>query len=220
LKEEYGMTGIVFWDVDTQYDFIYPDGKLYVRGSDEIVQNLERLTRYARKHGVQVIGEVDYHSFEDEEISEKPDFSSTFPPHCIAGTAGQRKIEATKPLKPLWIDFTMQGEDLEARVLSHKGEIFFRHRSLDVFSNPNVDRVLNVLKPAEIVLYGVALDYCDAYAIDGLLDRGYRVYLVTDAVKPIRKERSVDLMARWIERGVQIVTTTGVVEGIFNKDLG
>lgn len=214
------MGDLVFWDVDTQYDFIYPDGKLYVQGAEEIIPNLERLTRYAQENAVQIIGSVDYHSLEDEEIAEDPDFNDTFPPHCMTGTAGQTKIDATRPQNPLWIDYAEQGSDLEQKVRSHRGEIFFQKRRFDVFSNPNVDRVLRVVRPSRIVLYGVTLDICDAYAVEGLLERGYRVHLVTDAVKPINEEKGLTLMARWNAKGVEMVKTVDVVEGDLLAGLG
>jgi hypothetical protein len=37
----------VFWDVDTQVDFMSPEGKLYVPGAETIAPNLGRLTDYA-----------------------------------------------------------------------------------------------------------------------------------------------------------------------------
>ena len=35
------MAGPIFWDVDTQYDFMRADGKPYVPESESIVPNLE-----------------------------------------------------------------------------------------------------------------------------------------------------------------------------------
>ncbi|MFQ6135391.1 MAG: cysteine hydrolase family protein, partial [Nitrososphaerales archaeon] len=127
------MSRVVFWDVDTQYDFIYPDGRLYVKGAEDIIPNLERLTGYAQKHGIQVIGSVDYHSESDEEISRDPDYQETFPVHCMKGTPGQSKIEATRPKNPLWIDYTKYGEEeLVRKVKAHRGEIYFRKQKFDV----------------------------------------------------------------------------------------
>lgn len=208
------MSKVVFWDVDTQYDFIFPDGRLYVKGAEKVILNLERLTRYAQKRGVQVLGSVDYHSESDEEISRDPDYLETFPPHCIKGTSGQSKIEATKPLNPLWIDYTEYSEEeLEKKVKMHRGEIYFRKQKFDVFSNPNADKVLETIKPTHIILYGVTLDICDAYAVEGLLERGYPIYLVSDAVKPIRKEKGEELVKRWVKKGLKLVKTDDIVEG-------
>ncbi len=38
----------------------------------------------------------------------------------------------------------------------------------DVLSNPNTEMVLEILKPKDIVLYGVSLDIRDAHIIKGL----------------------------------------------------
>jgi len=68
------VAGTIFWDVDTQYDFIMPDGKLYIQGAEEILPNLSLLTSFARRNDIQVLGSIDYHTLYDPEISSDPDF--------------------------------------------------------------------------------------------------------------------------------------------------
>jgi nicotinamidase-related amidase len=65
------------------------------------------------------------------------------------------------------------------------------------------------------VLYGVALDVCDRYAVEGLLDRrpATRLLLVTDAVRAIDAEAGERLLAEWRARGVQMVTSDEIVRG-------
>ena len=41
------MARVLFWDVDTQYDFMRADGKLYVPDAERLIPNLKRLTDYA-----------------------------------------------------------------------------------------------------------------------------------------------------------------------------
>ena len=41
----------VFWDVDTQVDFMRADGSLYVDGAETIVSNLAALTDFAHANG-------------------------------------------------------------------------------------------------------------------------------------------------------------------------
>ena len=55
------MSGVIFWDVDTQYDFIMPDGKLYVTASEKRLPNLKKLTDHARQRGIPIYGSVDNH---------------------------------------------------------------------------------------------------------------------------------------------------------------
>ncbi len=205
---------LIFWDVDTQYDFMMKDGKLYVPNAEEIIPNLEKLYNYARKNEIQIIGSADYHTLQDEEISDNPDYLNTFPPHCLQNTSGWERIDATKPLNPLYIDSSpLSREELEKMIRDHKGEIIFRKQKFDVFSNPNVDPVLEIINPKEIVVFGVALDVCDAYAIEGFLKRGkYKIYLVEDAAKPIYEERGKQLIEKWKTEGVEIIKTDDIVE--------
>ncbi|MFN3134549.1 MAG: cysteine hydrolase family protein [Candidatus Kryptonium sp.] len=205
---------IIFWDVDTQYDFMMKDGKLYVPNAEEIILNLEKLYNYARKNEIQIMGSSDYHTLQDEEISDNPDYLNTFPPHCLQNTPGWERIDATKPLNPLYIDSSpLSKEELEKMIREHKGEIIFRKQKFDVFSNPNVDPVLEIINPKEIVVFGVALDVCDAYAIEGFLKRGkYKIYLVEDAAKPIYEERGKQLVEKWRAEGVEIIKTDDIVE--------
>jgi len=160
------------------------------------------------------MGSVDYHSEEDEEISNTPDFKDTFPPHCMIGTLGQAKIDATRPLDPLWIDYSKYAvKGLEETVRRHRGEIYFRKKRFDVFSNPNVDTVLRIVDPEEVVVYGVTLDICDAYAVEGFLKRQrYKIYLVEDAVKPISREKGEELVKKWVKAGVKLLNTDSIVE--------
>lgn len=215
------MSKIIFWDVDTQVDFMKSDGKLYVPEAEEIIPNLEKLIKHARHENIPIFGSVDYHSMEDSEI-HKSDFNykNTFPPHCLAGTIGQEKIEATKPLNPLWIDIKKYPDSkLKSMLYEHKGEVIIRKQHFDVFTNPNTETILNIVKPNIIVVFGVALDVCNAHAINGFIKRGgVEIFLVTDGVKSINKEKSDQLISEWKGKGVKMITTNEIVERGMLKD--
>jgi nicotinamidase/pyrazinamidase len=196
------MPGLLFWDVDTQYDFMFSDGKLYVPGAEDILGPLARLTRHARAKGIRIIASVDHHDPADPEISSSPDYRETYPPHCLAGTPGAAKVDATRPLDPLWID---RAPVAPAALFRHRGELIFRKQRFDVFSNPNTEVVVANLHPDEIFVYGVAQDVCNRYAIDGLLARGYKVSAVRDAMKPIDAKLGDRLLKEWKAKGVRLV---------------
>ncbi len=213
------MRGTIFWDVDTQHDFIMPDGRLYIKGAETILPKLQALTCFAKEKGVPLLGSVDYHTVQDAEISDSPDFRETYPAHCLVGTPGQSKVEATRPKDPLWIDsLPEEKEVLKQKVRQHLGrggEVLFRKQRFDVFSNPNVDTVLEAVRPDRIVVYGVALDVCDRYAIEGLLARRrYRVALVPDATRAIRAEEGERLVQDWASRGVCLLATDQIIGGV------
>ena len=87
----------IFWNVDTQYDFMRPDGRLYVKGAEQIEGNLVRLTELARRKGIKVVNTADWHRKDSLELSNNPDFANTFPPHCLQNTRGAEFIPATNP---------------------------------------------------------------------------------------------------------------------------
>jgi nicotinamidase-related amidase len=131
------------------------------------------------------------------------------------GTPGQKKIPETGLRDPLVIEpERVDAKALAERVRGHTGDILFHKHRFDVFTNPNVMTALDVLAPADIVLYGVATDVCDKAAVEGLLERRprTRLFVVTDAVKGIDKDVSEQLLKDWGDEGVRLVKTKEVVE--------
>ena len=209
------MTKLVFWDVDTLYDFMKSDGKLYVPGSEEIIPAVKQLTDFAHRNRIPIVASADNHEPTDPEISAAPDWKSTFPPHCMRGTAGQLKIAETALHSPLVIEPELQDPGaLAQQVLAHRGDILLNKRALDVFTNPNVTAVLRALEPEAVVIYGVATDFCDRYTVDGLLHRLPQavLYLVRDAVRAINPAEGERLIQEWQRRGVRLITTPEIVE--------
>ena len=205
---------VIFWDVDTQVDFMRADGKLHVPDSESIIPVLGRLTDYAHAHRIRIIASSDDHVAGHRELSTAPDWKETFPDHCMRGTPGQEKIPETALRHPLRIEPEPQdAAAIGARARGHDGDILFLKHWFDVFTNPNVLPVLNALAPARIVLYGVALDVCDRYAVEGLLKHrpDIRLALVTDAVRAIHDDQSAELLRDWERRGVQLVTSAQVL---------
>src|SRR5919204_1118398 len=95
------MPGRIVWDVDTQVDFMLPDGKLYVPGAEETAPAMARLVAAAREARIVHVASADDHELTDPEISDSPDFANTYPPHCLRGTRGAEKIIETKQRDPL-----------------------------------------------------------------------------------------------------------------------
>ena len=203
----------VFWDVDTQVDFMRTDGSLYVDGAETIVSNLAALTDFAHANGIRIIGSSDNHDPTDDELSETPDFTDTFPPHCLRGTDGQSRIPETTLRDVLIVEPEHATPDVLRRVESHAGDILFHKHYFDVFTNPNVSPVVEALGVDEIVLYGVALDVCNRYAVEGLRARhpDVAVTVVTDAVRAINEGGRDALFDDWERRGVLFTATADVV---------
>jgi nicotinamidase/pyrazinamidase len=205
---------VVFWDVDTQVDFMHADGKLYVPDAEAIISNLKRLTDYAHAHGIRIVASADDHVSGHRELSPGPDFRETFPEHCMRGTRGQAKIPETRLREPLLVQPAPEDPAMLAdRVRAHPGDILLNKHWFDVFTNANVEPVLAALDPRHVVLYGVAQDVCDRYAVEGLRTRhpAIRLYVVRDAMRPIDRAAGERLLSQWSDEGVRIVETDDIV---------
>ncbi len=53
---------VIFWDVDTQADFMLPGGRLYVPGAEKLIPNLKLLTDQARKNRVFLVSDACVHT--------------------------------------------------------------------------------------------------------------------------------------------------------------
>jgi nicotinamidase/pyrazinamidase len=218
---------LVFWDVDTQFDFMTPaeeGGRLYVRdagdpddrGATQIRPALARLSDYARQHGVLRVATGDWHAPDHREIAaEEPDFRTTFPPHCLAGEPGAEKIPETELRDPVVVPLRVSAETAReaVRLAREEGrDIFLQKEEFSCFlGNPATDALVEALDPGALVVYGVALDVCVRQAVEGMLERGQPVYVVEDATWGLGLDDPEELLAGWAARGARRVTTDEVV---------
>jgi len=201
----------VLWDVDTQHDFMLPEGKLYVPGAEEAAPAMARLVAAARAAGVVHVASADDHELNDPEISDEPDFRNTFPPHCLRGTPGAEKVPETKQSDPFPFSLVPFPPGLIPELVEGRRELLLLKKNFDVFTNPNTDALLAALDPEEIVVFGVATDVCDDAAIQGFLRRGRRVRFVEDAARGLDEERVAACTASWREGGVEFTTADELI---------
>jgi nicotinamidase/pyrazinamidase len=196
----------VLWDVDTQIDFVHAGGRLAVPGAEEAIPGMQRLVEAARRAQVPHVASADDHELTDPEISATPDFVSTYPPHCLRGTRGARKIPETEQADPVPLGL----HDVPSSWLGGR-EFLLLKKHFDVFTNPNADRLLELLDPDEVVLFGVATDICDDAAVRGLLARGRAVTFVEEASRGLDAARAAACTVAWRELGVRLASVDEVL---------
>jgi nicotinamidase/pyrazinamidase len=194
---------VIFWDVDTQADFMLPGGKLYVPGAEKLIPNLKRLTDAARQGRVFIIGDACTHAPDDPEFER-------FPPHCVRGTPGAEIIPETRAENILVIPNRV-GAAIPAE-LSPFQQVILEKQTLDVFDNPNTEKLLERVADftdanAELFVFGVVTEYCVRLAAKGLLKRGRRVALVRDAIETLNAEDGRKTIEELISLGARLVTT-------------
>lgn len=201
----------IHWDVDTQVDFIHADGLLAVPGAEAILPNLQRLTAHAHATGTRIVATADDHDLGHAEISDAPDWKSTFPPHCMRGTRGQTKVPETALFDPLVVHAVpWDPAELTRAVQDGHGDILINKPGTDVFRwNPHAATVLAALAPARIITYGVATDICVLAAVNGLrrLAPAADLVVVVDAIAALDPARGEALVAEWRAAGCTFATT-------------
>ncbi len=186
----------VFFDIDTQIDFVYPAGSLYVPGAEHIVTEIARLNQHAAAQGHLVISTMDAHAENDVEFQ-------AWPPHCVAGTTGQQKPAATL------LDSRQIMPNTKTAFTGAK-QILLEKQTFDCFTNVNLPDLLKLWNARRFVVYGVVTEICVRMALEGLLKTGQRVELVTDAVRSLNP-KAAEEMAAWFTGQGGVLTTVAEV---------
>lgn len=190
---------LVFWEVDTQADFMLPGGKLYVPGAERLLPNIRRLTDAARQGRVLLVSHGCYHTKDDPEFK-------TFPPHCIQGTTGSTVVPEALTEKVITIP-----NDPKAtlpRDLSPYQQIHLEKQTLDIFESRHAAELVKRLgDDTEFVVFGVVTEYCVRLAAKGLLERGRRVLVVKDAIETLKPEDGERTVAELKALGAEFITT-------------
>lgn len=188
----------VFFDVDTQLDFMYPAGALYVPGAEELLPVLAHLTQFAKANRIHIISTADAHSENDPEFE-------AWKPHCVLGTVGQQKCAVTlaTPHPGILSSVSRAHEP-------HHSQIVVEKQFTDCFTNPNLAPLLKHLRADRYVVYGVVSEICVRFAAFGLLQTGARVELVTDAIRHLDSTAYQKMIADFTAESGMLTTSDTV----------
>ena len=194
---------LILWGVDVQVDFLLPDGKLYVPGAEKLIPNIKRLVDVARRNGALLISSGDRHSPDDPEFK-------VFPAHCVRGTRGAEIVPEGLAHK---ICTLPNGPEIQLphNLLDHQ-QILIEKQTLDVFDNPHAEKVLERLPlDAEFLVFGVVTEYCVRCAASGLLNRGRRVYIISDAIEHLNSAAGSKTIDELTAAGAELISTDEAV---------
>jgi nicotinamidase/pyrazinamidase len=191
------MKSFFFMDIDTQRDFMLPGGGLYVPGAERIIPRLRRLFDFARRHGITIVSSADAHTPDDPEFRQ-------FPPHCVQGTEGQKKIDETLLPRPVTIENRVVDRNVLELIRKYQ-QVILQKQALDVFTNPMTERLIRAL-PQRAVVFGVTTEYCVRHACAGLRRLGVKTVLVTDAICALAPGSGESALAEMERTGVEFIT--------------
>jgi nicotinamidase/pyrazinamidase len=192
-------SNLIFWEVDTQADFMLPGGKLYVPGAEKLLPNIRRLTDAARQGRAFLVSHGCYHTKDDPEFK-------TFPPHCIQGTPGSAYVPEALTENVVTIPNDPAAE--LPQDLSQYQQIHLEKQTLDIFESRHADELVKRLgHDAEFVVFGVVTEYCVRLAAKGLLERGHRVWVVKDAIETLKAGDGERTITELQALGATFITT-------------
>ena len=194
--------------VDIQGDFTkFKDGSLAVEGTDEnYIKDVEKATKKLKAEGLLIVATQDWHpknhtSFFINHPGKKPfdvinlhgKDQILWPPHCIQQTPGAEILID----KTLFNAIVQKGMDPQYD--SYSG---FQD---DGGKKTELDRLLKKEGIKNIIIYGIATDYCvKATAIDAI-SSGYKVLLILDLCRGVSHETSQKSVEEMKSKGVRIL---------------
>jgi len=192
----------ILWEVDPQVDFMLPEGKLYVPGAEKLLPNIRRLVNAVRENRVFLVSHGCSH------IPDDPEFEQfNFPQHCMRGTAGAKFVPEALAEKFLTIP-NDPGFVLPDDFSSYQ-QIVIEKQSINVFESNHVEQVLDRLAATpEFFVFGVATEFCVRGAAKGLLERGRRVTVITDAIEAIDPLNGEKTLQELKSLGAKTATTS------------
>src|SRR5262247_2021991 len=197
---------MIFFDVDTQRDFMDSTGALYVPGAEAIRPNIGRLLREAGDRKVTTISSRCAHEPGDPEFE-------IFRPHCIDGSPGAERVFAELPSlerREIAVD---AAADPQAR-LQPATHYVVKKKVFDLFSNQWLEelRWRGDFIGESCVVFGVATDYCVRACALGLAEADAHVLIVEDAIRGVAGETTLRTIDEMRAAGVEFTTTDEVLK--------
>ena len=194
---------MIFFDIDTQVDFLEPDGALYVPEGITLHGAIGQLLGAAQTHRVTTISSRCAHEPGDPEFTQ-------FPPHCLEGTRGAERIFEELPGLPrheIPVEATLASGAPGHFEAGHHYVV--RKKAFDLFSNRWLDgmRQRGAFQGERCVVFGVATDYCVRACVLGLAAAGAEIQVVRDAIGGVAEESTARTLTEWEQAGVAWTTT-------------
>jgi nicotinamidase/pyrazinamidase len=152
--------------VDLQNDFC-PGGALAVKDGDTVIEPTNRLIESFTGAGQPIILTRDWHPANHVSFSE---FGGIWPAHCVADTSGAAFHE----------DLLIPGN---AIIISKADNS--EKDSYSGFENTKLDSILKKLDVTEVVVAGLATDYCVKNTVLDALKLGYRTVIAEECVRAV-----------------------------------
>lgn len=182
--------------VDVQNDFC-PGGALAVAEGDRVVPVLNRYIEKFLKEDCPIFASRDWHPKKTRHFK---DFGGKWPAHCVANTKGAEFHSKLKLPKETII--LSKGMDPEKNSYS-------AFQAVDK-EGKDLLRILKDLGVEELYVGGLATDYCVKFSVLDALKSGFKVKLLTDAIRGvnIKPKDSEHAIKEMLSKGAKLTKTS------------
>ena len=194
--------------VDAQGDFTtYKNGSLAVDGTDQaFVEKVEKTTQVLKEEGYPIFATQDWHppehvSFFSNHADKKP-FETIqlegrtqvlWPPHCVQKTPNAEILLDHH----LFVAIIKKGKD--KRYDSYSG---FKD---DHGDETEMDQVLRKNGIQELIIYGIATDYCVKFTALDAIDAGYKVTVVEGLSRGVAPDTTAKALEEMKAKGITLI---------------
>ena len=155
--------------IDVQPCFVEAEeGALPVPGTDKAyVNKVKRDTKWFHQKGYMILGSRDYHP-EDHVSFSTHEPAGPWPPHCVQTAGDSRALVDNN----LFFELVKKGQD----------PLFDSYSAFkdDGGAETELHAILQAQGIQNLIIYGIATDYCVKFSVLDALDLGYNVVVVED----------------------------------------
>lgn len=196
-RDTSGKTLVV---IDCQHDFV--DGSLACRGAEEACARLTRFINLLPE--LRVYYSADDHSPKHMSFVEN---GGTWPPHCVRGTKGAEIVP---------VFYTQIGQESRRpgeETLFFKGREDGREEYSAFMAKREDGTVLHEILPEEVIIGGIASEFCVRETCLALNGAGFSVVLAEDCVAYVNREEHERNLQELNNAGVRVIRSDDLIPG-------
>lgn len=180
--------------VDIQNDFC-PGGALPVTDGDKVVGPANELLRYFAEKGLPIFLTRDWHPANHSSFN---DFGGPWPTHCVAETKGAAFHPGLKVLENAVIISKAVSSDKDA----YSG-----------FEGTNLNDLLKQQEVTDLVIIGLATDYCVKSTVLDVLKNGFLVTVIEEGILAVNVNENDGKLAveEMKQHGARFATLSEVI---------
>lgn len=211
--------------VDIQYDFLPPDGSLAVNEGNQILEPTYKLLDNAREYFDLVVASQDYHPvshvsfasthgkdpFTAIEVpklhSEETITQMLWPDHCVQGSKGcelEAGIQTRLDKLSDMVQYIRKGDNIAV-------DSYSAFADNQYISFTPLTRALHAAEITDVVICGLATDYCvRATAIDAC-KFGFKTIVLVDAVRAVDGSQNEAVLAELQRWGCEMASSNNLI---------